>query len=124
MKGTRWGWILLGGFLAELAVFLIVIPLSLLAGQESLLYSAPPASFAATFVFGMLVARKALHRRVLHGTLVGVVAMLIYLGMTLGRPEPVAYVIAHVLKVLGGAGGGFITTRRGAAKAVSAARPA
>jgi hypothetical protein len=37
MKGIRWGWVLLGGFFAELAVFVIVIPLSLLAGQQSLL---------------------------------------------------------------------------------------
>jgi putative membrane protein (TIGR04086 family) len=122
MKGIRWGWILLGGFLAELAVFLIVIPLSLLAGQDSLLYSAPPASFAATFVFGMLVARKALQRPVLHGTLVGVVAMLIYLGISFGRPEPLAYLVAHVLKVLGGAAGGFVAMRRRAANAL--ARPA
>jgi putative membrane protein (TIGR04086 family) len=122
MKGIRWGWILLGGFLAELAVFLIVIPLSLLAGQDSLLYSAPPASFAATFVFGMLVARKALQRRVLHGTLVGVVAMLIYLGISFGRPEPLAYLVAHVLKVLGGAAGGFVAMRRRAANVLP--RPA
>jgi putative membrane protein (TIGR04086 family) len=97
-------------------------PAGLLAGQESLLYSAPPASFAATFVFGMLVARKALQRRVLQGTLVGVVAMLIYVGMTFGRPEPPAYLVAHVLKVFGGAAGGFVARRRGAANAV--ARPA
>jgi hypothetical protein len=119
MKNIRWGWILLGGFLAEVAIFVIVIPLSLLAGQESLLYSAPPASFAVTFVFGIWVARKASERRVLHGTLVGVVAMLIYVGMSLGRPEPIAYVIAHVLKVLGGAGGGLIMMRRRAANAVA-----
>lgn len=50
MKGIRWGWILLGGFLAELAIFVIVVPLSLLVGQQSLLYSAPLASFTATFV--------------------------------------------------------------------------
>jgi putative membrane protein (TIGR04086 family) len=121
MKNIRWGWILLGGFLAELAVFLIVIPLSLLAGQKSLLYSAPPASFVATFVFGIWVARKASQQRVLHGVLVGVGAMLIYLGITFGQPEPVAYVIAHVLKVLGGAAGGFVAMKRGASKVVSAA---
>lgn len=124
MKNIRWGWILLGGFLAELAVFVIVIPLSLVAGQQSLLYSAPPASFAATVVFGLWVARKARGRRVLHGALVGLVAALIYVGLTLGRPEPIAYVIAHVLKVLGGAAGGFVTMKRGPANAVSEARPA
>jgi hypothetical protein len=124
MKNIRWGWILLGGFLAELAIFVIVIPLSLLAGQDSLLYSAPPASFAATLGFGMWIARKAPERRVLHGTLVGVVAMLIYVGMSLGRPEPIAYIIAHVLKVLGGVAGGLAATKLGGSPAVSGARPA
>jgi hypothetical protein len=105
MKNIRWGWILLGGFLAELAVFVVVIPLSIMAGQQSLLYSAPPASFVASFAFGIWVARKTQQRRVLHGALVGIVATLIYVGIDLGRPEPIAYVVVHVLKVLGGAAG-------------------
>jgi putative membrane protein (TIGR04086 family) len=87
MKNIRWGWILLGGFLAEVAIFLAVIPLSLVMGQQSLLYTAPIASFVATFVFGIWVARKAHERLVLHGVLVGVVATLIYVGMGLGRPS-------------------------------------
>ena len=124
MKNIRWGWILLGGFLAELAIFVIVIPLSLLAGQESLLYSAPPASFVAALVFGIWVARKAPQRRVLHGTLVGVVSMLIYIVISLGRPEPVAYILAHLLKVLGGAAGGFFASKRETANPVSEVRPA
>jgi len=122
MKNIRWGWILLGGFLAELAIFAIVIPLSLLVGQESLLYSAPPTSFVAAFAFGLWVARKAPQRRVLHGTFVGVVAMLIYIGMSLGQPEPIAYVVAHVLKVLGGTTGGFVALKR--ANAISNVRRA
>jgi len=124
MHNIRWGWIVLGGFLAELAIFIVVIPLSLLAGQESLLYSAPPASLIATFVFGIWVARKAPQQRVLHGALVGVAATLIYVGISLGQPEPIAYVIAHVLKVLGGAAGGFVALKRGTANAVSEGRPA
>jgi putative membrane protein (TIGR04086 family) len=124
MKNLRWGWVLLGGFLAEFAIFVVVIPLSLLAGQESLVYTAPPASFVATFLFGAWVARKAPQRPLLHGVLVGVVSMLIYVGMTFGRPEPIAYIIAHVLKVLGGAGGGFFALKRQTANRVSAARPA
>jgi putative membrane protein (TIGR04086 family) len=124
MKSIRWGWVLLGGFLAELAIFVVVIPLSLVAGQESLLYSAPPASFVATLVFGIWVARKAADRRVLHGALVGIAAMLIYIGISLGRPEPIAYIIAHVLKVLGGVAGGFVAVKREAANVASQARPA
>jgi hypothetical protein len=112
MKNIRWGWILLGGFLTELAIFVVVIPLSLLAGQQSLLYSAPPASFVASFVFGIWVAGKAQQRSVLHGALVGIVATLIYVGIGLGQPEPIAYIVAHVLKVLGGAAGGLAALKR------------
>jgi putative membrane protein (TIGR04086 family) len=123
MKSMRWGWILLGGFVAELLVFAIVIPLSLAAGPASLLYTAPPVSFVGTFVFGTWVARKAPHRRVLHGVLVGVVATVIYIAISRGQPEPIAYLIAHALKLLGGAAGGWVAARRGTAKAVSEAVP-
>jgi len=115
MKNFRWSWILFGGFLAELAIFVVAIPLSLLIGQESLLYSAPFASFVAAFAFGLWVARKARQRQVLHGALVGVAAVLIYIGLRLGQPEPIAYVVAHLLKVLGGAAGGFIALKRATA---------
>jgi putative membrane protein (TIGR04086 family) len=113
MKSMRWGWILLGGFLAELLIFAFVIPLSLAAGQASLLYSAPAASFVGTFVFGIWVARRALDRRVLHGVLVGVAATMIYIAVSRGQPEPTAYIIAHGLKLLGGAAGGWVAARRG-----------
>jgi len=49
---------------------------------------------------------------VVHGALVGVTAVLIYLGVSLGQPEPMAYVIAHLLKVLGGAAGGLAAMSR------------
>ena len=113
---------MLGGFLAELTIFVIVIPLSLLVGQQSLVYSAPPASFAAALAFGLWVARKAQRRPVLHGTLVGIAAVLIYIGISLGRPEPIAYVIAHLLKVLGGCAGGFLAAKHYSTSAVSAVR--
>jgi hypothetical protein len=47
--------------------------------------------------------------------------MLIYLGMNLGRPEPIAYIVAHVLKVLGGVAGGFVALKTARVNAVSAA---
>jgi len=121
MKSIRWGWILLGGFLVELAIFAIAIPLSLVIGQGSLLYSAPVASFLASFMFGLWVAKKTPQRRVLHGAFVGVAAMLIYVAMSLGQPEPIAYIIAHVLKVLGGAAGGFAAARMATASGGSRA---
>ena len=112
MKSVYWGWILLGGFLAELLVFVIVIPLTFVAGRNSLVYSAPIASFVATFAFGFWVALKAPQRRVLHGLLVGVIAIAIYVGLTRGKPEPIAYIVAHALKGLGGAAGGFVALYR------------
>ena len=123
MKNIRWGWVLLGGFLAELAIFVVVIPLSLVAGQASLLYSAPPASFLATFEFWLWVDLKT-DLRVYNGSIVGEAAMLIYVGISFGRPEPIAYIIAHVLKVLGGVAGGFVAVKREAANVTSQARPA
>jgi putative membrane protein (TIGR04086 family) len=122
MRNIRWGWIAFGGFLAEAAVFVIVIALGLLAGDESARYIAPPASFAATLAFGFWVARKARRLQVLHGALVGVVSMVIFLAMTLDQTQPFAYIVAHVLKVLGGAAGGFLALKRPSANVVSDAR--
>jgi hypothetical protein len=40
--------------------------------------------------------------------LVGVVAALIYVALTRAQPEPFAYIVAHALKLVGGACGGFV----------------
>jgi hypothetical protein len=111
MGQLRWAWILLGGFLVELVTFALVIPISLLAGRQSLLYTAPPGSLVTSVAFGFLVARKAPDRPVVHGILVGLVAVLFFVGLSRAGPEPSAYVIAHVLKLLGGAAGGYIAFR-------------
>jgi len=44
----------------------------------------------------------------LHGLLLGVVAALIYGGLTWKVSLPAAYVIANYLKLVGGAGGGLM----------------
>jgi hypothetical protein len=44
--------------------------------------------------------------------LVGVVAALIYVALTRAQPEPFAYIVAHALKLVGGACGGFVAQRR------------
>jgi putative membrane protein (TIGR04086 family) len=108
----RWLRILIGGFLAELAVFVFVIPISLHFGQHSLFYTAPPASLVACFLLAMWVGRRIDSQFLLHGFLVGVFATLIYVGLTRGAPEPAAYLLAHGLKMLGGAAGGFVAGLR------------
>ena len=50
------------------------------------------------------------------------VATLLYVGLTLGSPEPFAYLVAHGLKILGGVGGGaFAGSRRAATTATDVA---
>jgi putative membrane protein (TIGR04086 family) len=110
--GIRWRRVLLGGFLAEISVIALVIPLALLFGKNTLTYSAPAASLLACFVFAAWVGRRLDSRHVLHGILLGVVATLIYVALTRGRPEPPAYLFAHGLKLIGGAAGGLFAARR------------
>ena len=115
----HWVRILIGGFLAEASVFAVVVPVFLLFGQRAVPYAALSASLVTCFLFALWVGRRVDSRLVLHGTLVGVVATLLYVGLNLGRPEPPTYLVAHVLKILGGAAGGLFAERR--RKAVSTA---
>ncbi|HEY4960629.1 MAG TPA: TIGR04086 family membrane protein [Terriglobales bacterium] len=114
MSDTRihWGRILLGGVLAEAALILAIVPIGLRLGDKFLHYAAPPGSFITCFLAALWVCRPIESRFILHGTLVGVVAALIYIALTRGQPEPVAYILAHALKLAGGACGGLVAQRR------------
>jgi len=114
MNGTtiQWGRILLGGLLAEVALILAIVPLGLRLGDNFLHYAAPPGSFIMCFVGALWACRRIESRFIVHGTLVGVVAALIYVALTRAQPEPLAYIAAHGLKLVGGACGGFVAQRR------------
>jgi len=108
----HWVRILIGGFLAEASVFAVVVPVFLLFGQRAVSYAALSGSLVMCFLFALWVGRRIESRLVLHGILVGVVATLLYVGLTRGRPEPSVYLVAHALKIVGGAVGGFFAERR------------
>lgn len=108
----HWVRALIGGVLAEALLILIVIPINWKFGQHALLYVAPVGSLLTCFAFAWWVGRRVESRFVLHGLLVGAVAMLIYIALTRAQPEPFAYVLAHGLKLLGGACGGFVAGRQ------------
>ena len=108
----HWGRILLGGLFAEVALILAIVPLGLRLGEKFLHYAAPPGSFLMCFLGALWVGRRIESHFILHGTLVGVVAALIYVGLTRAQPEPFAYIVAHALKLVGGACGGFVAQRR------------
>jgi hypothetical protein len=114
----HWIRILIGGFLAEVAVFVVVIPVLKMYGQHPLLYVAPVASLVMCFLFAWWVGRRIESRFVLHGVLVGVVATLLYVALTRAHPEPFAYLVAHALKMLGGAAGGLVAARRASMLAI------
>ena len=102
---------MVGGFLAELLVFAIVFPVLYLFGQQAFLASILIASAVMPFIFAIWVGRRIESRFVLHGALVGLAA-LIYMGLAWGQPQPLLYKIAHGLKVIGGAAGGVVASRR------------
>jgi len=110
-SNLRWGRIVIAGVLAEVALILAIVPLGLRLGEAFLRYTAPPGSFVVCFLGALWVGQRIESRFVLHGLLVGVVAALFYIALTRFRPEPLAYVIAHVLKLIGGAVGGYVAGR-------------
>ena len=114
MKSTqlRWGRVLVGGFLAESLVIAIVFPALYLFGQRAFLASILVASAVLPFIFAVWVGRRIESRFVLHGALVGLVAVLVYMGLAWGQPQPLLYKIAHGLKVVGGMAGGVVASRR------------
>jgi putative membrane protein (TIGR04086 family) len=114
MSSTKihWGRILLGGLLAEVALILAIVPLGSRLGDNFLHYTAPPGSFITCFLAALWACRRIESHFVLQGTLVGVVAALIYVALTRAQPEPFAYIVAHALKLAGGACGGFVAQWR------------
>jgi putative membrane protein (TIGR04086 family) len=114
MSASRihWGRIVAAGVLAEVALIIAIVPAGLRLGESFLHYTAGPGSFLFCFLGGWWAARNVESRPILHGTLVGVVAALIYVGLTKAQPEPLAYIVAHVLKLVGGACGAYAVRRR------------
>jgi drug/metabolite transporter (DMT)-like permease len=108
----QWGRILLAAFLMELILFAIAVPLNLIGATRTELYSLPPAAFIATCAVTVWLGRRIQARLVLHGVLIGVAGILMYVGLSLGAREPWQYVLGNALKVVGGAVGGMVLARQ------------
>jgi hypothetical protein len=124
----RWGRIVLGGFLAEvsvMAVFFLLLGLARLAGVPGLAAPMTPldyvdamvSSFISVFLFTRWVTRPLESGFILHGVLVALVAMSLFLllwGATAGpiAQQPILYWVAHALKFAGGIAGGLTAARR------------
>ena len=98
--------------MAELLVFAIVFPTRYLFGQRAFLASILIASAVMPLLCAIWVGRRVESRFVLHGALVGLVAALLYVGLSWGQPQPLLYQISHGFKIVGGIVGGIIASRR------------
>jgi hypothetical protein len=115
----RWGRIVIGGFLTEaviIAGFFALLFATRLAGAPEVALPETPVDFANAIIsscgvtrrFAVWVCRPVESHHVLHGVLVGVVAILIFVLLTQAEPEPPLYILAHALKIVGGATGGYV----------------
>ena len=111
-KGIHWGRTLLAAFFAELAIFAVFIPVLLRYGEQPARYTVPPLALVMSFLFSLWVGKRIESRFVLHGVLVGIFATLMYVALTFAQPEPFIYIVAHALKILGGAAGGHVAGKR------------
>jgi hypothetical protein len=122
----RWFRVLIAGFLAEVVLVGVAIPLNMLPNAQATLNLAiPPASFVVFVAFGYWAARGAARSQVLNGFLAGLAGVLLYLCLAVGAAAAThrdpwasltpAYLLAHALKMAGGALGGWLAARRGSA---------
>ena len=129
----KWKRAMLGGLLAEMLVLVLISPVVLVVGLDTLGdpsnvplaigYSIVIASFIAPMLLTQWVAKPLTSQFVFHGFLVGFTAFVIYkIPMTLsGGSQPPIYWAAHAAKILGGLTGGVVAARRHAGRGTAVA---
>jgi len=125
--GIRWKWIVIGALLAELtvlAIFFLLLFAAMAAGVPEIAapmttldyIDAMVMSFASMLVFAIWIGKRLDSAFVLHGALMGGFAALLFTVMWIATTgtfaQPALYVVAHVLKVVGGIVGGKIAEKR------------
>ena len=118
-SSLRWGRIVLGGFLAEILLILAVIPIYATGGDQSLVTVVAVAGSFLAFIPVAWWLTRTTPRPVLHGLLIGATGAAIYILMgVVGRqfdpsapPAPAIYYLGHLLKLAGGATGGWMAAR-------------
>jgi hypothetical protein len=108
MTSTRIQWIRvrIGGFLAEASVFTIVIPIFMISGQRAQVYAAPSASLVMCFLSLSGSGDDSNHASSCTECWSELSQRCFTWGSFWLALNPIAYLVAHGLKVLGGAGGG------------------
>jgi len=128
----RWWRALVAAFVAEIALICIALPVYSATDDPTptLNVVIPPASGLVFLVAGYWSARPVPQRGIWQGALAGAWAVALYLALGFGASLLVrdanvtdgftpAYLMAHALKIVGGAAGGWLVSRK-----VPAAPPA
>jgi hypothetical protein len=119
----RWGRIIAGGFLLELALIVAFIPLLATVDLARLIPFIVAGCFVFGFACGWWVARKLRSRQIFHATAAGMFATAIYLGLGAFNPDgglravvegygPVTFVLANLMRILGCTAGGWASRAR------------
>jgi len=104
----RWLSIVGAAVVLELVLLALALPLNKSAsGRAVLVAIVVPLCGSGAFLAGWWAARRAGTLFLIHGVLVGVIAALIYAGLTWTVSLPALYILANCLKLVGGAAGGL-----------------
>jgi hypothetical protein len=125
--GIRWIRTLLGGFLIEVALGVVLIGGFTVAGVDLTTTISTTSAvvigigcFAGAFVVVMALARN-IPRPTLHGLLMGVVATLLYVGLTIGSGQlstalanygTTTFIVVNGLRLVGAVAGGMASERQ------------
>jgi len=118
----HWGRALVGGICAELTALAIVFPVLHFFGETAFFASILVSSAALPLIFAVWVDARVDSDFIVHGLLVGVVAVSFCLIAAWGQPEPFLYQISHGLKLVGGFLGGATSSRLAHSHAQAVAR--
>jgi hypothetical protein len=123
----RWGRAAIAAILAEAVLMCIAVPVyaSMAEADATALLGmvVPPASFVIFIVAGYWSAKPVPGAALLQGALAGIVAVVAYIalgfvaslfvaGTSVTDGFTPAYLAAHVLKIAGGAIGGWVVSRK------------
>lgn len=121
----RWVRALGAAIVAEFVLILVAIPIYAASAEPTptLNMAIPPASFVVFLIAGYWAARPVPRRGIVQGGLAGVWAVALYLALGLiamvftdranvSDSLTPAYLLAHALKIVGGAAGGWLVSRR------------